>query len=98
MKQKNKFMKEILYLLSNMIVSANELYYENKLYGPLRLIDSVSKLIKILENNGHHCTFFSEIKHLIEENKYKVSINEEEFLSFLDSLAQHTLTEINKLD
>jgi len=98
MKQENKFMKEIFYLLCNMIISANELCYENKLYGPLRLIDSVSKLINILENNSYHCNFFSKIKNLIEENKNKVSTNEEEFLNFLDSLAQYTLTKINKLD
>jgi hypothetical protein len=69
-----------------MLISARNLDQETKMYGPFRLVDAASKLIEILEKNGIYDEFLSQVRTMIEDNKYKVMTDKEEFVSFLDDL------------
>jgi len=82
----DKLEKEILELICYIIVSARNLDQETKMYGPFRLMDTASKLIEILEKNGIYNEFLSQVRTIIEANKYKVMTDREEFVSFLDDL------------
>ena len=82
----DKLKKELFELICYMIVSARNLDQETKMYGPFRLVDAASKLIEILEKNDIYYEFLSQVRTIIEANKYKVMTDKEEFLSFLDDL------------
>jgi hypothetical protein len=82
----DKLEKEIFELICYMLVSARNLDQETKMYGPFRLVDAASKLIEILEKNGIYDEFLSQVRTMIEDNKYKVMTDKEEFVSFLDDL------------
>jgi len=82
----DKLEKEIFELICYIIVSARNLDQETKMYGPFRLVDAASKLIEILEKNGIYDEFLSQVRTMIEDNKYKVMTDKEEFVSFLDDL------------
>jgi hypothetical protein len=82
----DKLEKEIFELICYMLVSARNLDRETKMYGPFRLVDAASKLIEILEKNGIYDEFLSQVRTMIEDNKYKVMTDKEEFVSFLDDL------------
>jgi len=82
----DKLEKELSELICYMIVSARNLDQETKMYGPFRLVDATSKLIEILEKNEIYDEFFSQVKTLIEANKYMVMTNKEGFIAFLDDL------------
>jgi len=69
-----------------MVTSARNLIPENKLYGPFRLIDAVSRLIDIIQKLGLKSTRLQAIQRQIEEGKYKVMETEEEFTAFLENL------------
>jgi len=69
-----------------MVTSARNLIPENKLYGPFRLIDAVSRLIDILQKLGLKSARLQAIQRQIEEGKYKVMETEEEFTAFLENL------------
>jgi hypothetical protein len=71
-----------------MVVSARNLVHETKMYGPFRLIDTCSRLITTLEEEGSCNEFFGWVKTEIETNKYAVMTDEEGFITFLDSLTQ----------
>jgi len=83
----DKLKKEIFELICYMLISARNLDRETKMYGPLRLVNATSKLIEILEKNGIHDEFLSEVRSIIELNKNKLIEGKEEFVSFLDNLA-----------
>jgi hypothetical protein len=82
----DKLEKEIFELICYIIVSARNLDQETKMYGPFRLVDAASKLIEILEKNGIYDEFLSQVRTMIEANKYKVMTDKEEFVAFLDDL------------
>ena len=82
----DKLEKEIFELICYIIVSARNLDQETKMYGPFRLVDAASKLIEILEKNGIYDEFLSQVRTMIEDNKYKVMTDKEEFVAFLDDL------------
>jgi len=82
----DKLEKEIFELICYIIVSAKNLDQETKMYGPFRLVDTASKLIEILEKNGIYDEFLSQVRTIIEANKYKVMTDKEEFVAFLDDL------------
>jgi hypothetical protein len=82
----DKLEKELFELICYMIVSARNLDQETKMYGPFRLVDATSKLIEVLEKNGIYDEFFSQVKTIIEANKYKVMTDKEGFIAFLDDL------------
>lgn len=86
MRNNNNLKENLLHLISFMAISARNLESETKIYGSLRLVDSVSKLIVILEKNNICNEFLSNIKAMIDSNKCSVIKDEEEFLLFLDKL------------
>ena len=69
-----------------MLISARNLDRETKMYGTFRLVDAASKMIEILEKNAIYDEFLSQVRTIIEANKYKVMANKEDFVSFLDDL------------
>ena len=73
-------------LLAFLITSARGCVDKPPLYGPLRLIDAASRLIDIMEEEGKANTKLLKLKELIEEKKYLVMYDEEEFVKFLDEL------------
>lgn len=83
----NGLERGIFKLLCYMIVSARNLDQETKMYGPFRLVDAASRLIEILEESGIGDEFLSQVRSMIEANKYKVMTDKEGFVAFLDDLA-----------
>lgn len=73
-------------LLAFLITSARNCVEEPKLYGPFRLIDGASRLIEILEEADIADEFLVEIRKKIDDNKYSVMGDKDEFIKFLDSL------------
>lgn len=69
-----------------MITSARNLINETKLYGPFRMIDSVSRIIEILDKFELELPEFKQIREKIEAGKYSVMENEEKFTLFLEEL------------
>ena len=69
-----------------MITSACNLVNETKNYGPLRIIDAVSRLIVIMSKNQISSPELEKIQEKIEEGKYKVMESESQFSSFLNEL------------
>lgn len=92
----DKLEKEIFELICYMLVSARNLDQETKMYGPFRLVDAASKLIEILEKNGIYDEFLSQVRTIIEDNKYKVMTDKEEFVSFLDDLVLKMVAKLKK--
>ena len=82
----NGLERGIFELLCYMIVSARNLEQETKMYGPFRLVDAASRLIEILEESGIGDEFLSQVRSMIEANKYKVMTDKEGFVAFLDDL------------
>ena len=83
----SKDLKDDLFdLFCFMISSARGLMDEPKAYGPFRIIDSVSRLISILERHKLADEFLKREKEKIEEGKYSVMDGEDKFRRFLDSL------------
>ena len=82
----NGLERGIFELLCYMIVSARNLDQETKMYGPFRLVDAASRLIEILEESGIGDEFLSQVRSMIEANKYKVMTDKEGFVAFLDDL------------
>ncbi len=69
-----------------MVTSARNLIPENKLYGPFRLIDAVSRLVAILQRLDLKSPRLEAIQKQIEEGKYTVMESEEKFTDFLENL------------
>ncbi|MBA7613314.1 hypothetical protein ES703_20560 [subsurface metagenome] len=92
----DKLGKEIFELICYIIVSARNLDQETKMYGPFRLVDAASKLIEILEKNGIYDEFLSQVRTMIEANKYKVMTDKEEFVAFLDDLVLKMVVKLKK--
>ena len=91
--------KEIIKLFTYMVTSARGCVDEPKIYGPFRLIDSISKLYSILkENNLIGNEKVSKIIEKIEEKKYSCMTDEKEFVTMLDDVIDDfvALVDINK--
>lgn len=79
--------KEIIKLFSYMVTSARGCVDEPKIYGPLRIIDSVSKLYSLLKENG--LIDNKEVEKIIkkmEEKKQSCLTDEKEFVKMLDDI------------
>ncbi|NLS44283.1 MAG: hypothetical protein GX969_00860 [Firmicutes bacterium] len=77
--------EEVLKLFSYMITSARGCVGEPKLYGPFRILDSMSRLYYLLkENNLINEEGLAKIIDLIDEKKYSCMTDKEEFISMLD--------------
>ncbi|MGM0405583.1 MAG: DUF6092 family protein [Thermoplasmatota archaeon] len=73
-------------LLCYMSSSAKGLVDEPKLYGPLRLLESMERIIDVLESNDMSNEFYTKLKEEIKENKYTVMQDEEEFVESIDNI------------
>jgi hypothetical protein len=73
-------------LVSFIVVSARNLLEEPAHYGPLRLVDTASRLIEIMQSEGLSNDHLSSLRQQIDEGKYSAMGDEEEFKSFLESL------------
>lgn len=81
-----RFRFELLKLFCYIITSARGCVEEPKLYGPLRLIDSMARLISLLDTQGLADDFLRKEGAKIEEKKYLVMQDERDFTKFLDEL------------
>lgn len=88
--------KEIIKLFSYMVTSARGCVDEPKIYGPFRLIDSMSRLYSILkENNLTRNEEVSKIIEKIDEKKYSCMTDEKEFVTMLDDVIDDFVTLVN---
>ena len=88
--------KEIIKLFAYMVTSARGCVDEPKIYGPFRLIDSISKLYSILKENtliGNEEV--SKIIGKIEEKKYSCMTDEKEFVTMLDDVIDDFVALLN---
>jgi len=84
--EEEKLGYELLKLFCYMITSARGCVEEPKLYGPFRLIDSMERLISLLDTQGLADDFLRKEQAKIEENKYLVMQDAKGFTKFLDEL------------
>ena len=87
--KKNEFEQEFFELVCFMVTSARNLIQENRLYGPLRLVDAVSRLVSILEKLDLKSPRLAEIQEQIEEGEDTVMESEEKFTVFLENLVMN---------
>ncbi|MBA7567149.1 hypothetical protein ES708_08849 [subsurface metagenome] len=84
--EEGKLGYNLIKLFCYMIISARGCVEEPKLYGPFRLIDSVGRIITLLDNEGLADDFLKKEKAKIEESKHLVMQDEKVFTKFLDEL------------
>ena len=84
--EEEKLRYDLLKLFCYIITSARGCIEEPKLYGPFRLIDSVERIITLLDNEGLADDFLKKERAKMEENKYLVMQDEKGFIKFLDEL------------
>jgi len=84
-------------LLCYMGASARGLLDEPAFYGSLRLIDGISRLIGILEEETIIDEELLRIKKLIEQNKFLVKNDQDQFRNMLDEVVIALLDWLNKL-
>jgi hypothetical protein len=88
--------ERIFELVSYIAVSARNLLEEPARYGPLRLVDTASRLIDIIEKEGVASKRLTMIRQKIEEGKYTAMGTEEEFQAFLESLVLLLVEQIER--
>ncbi|MEW6622975.1 MAG: DUF6092 family protein [Bacillota bacterium] len=69
-------------LVHFIIVSARGCLDEPPVYGPLRLMETASKLLSLTGDSNH----YQDLKNKIDEYKYLTLTNEEDFRQALDEL------------
>lgn len=69
-----------------MAVAARGCVDEPHLYGPLRLLDTVSRLVELLEAHGLSNPFLAELQGHIDANKFKVMTDQKGFLRLIDEV------------
>ena len=84
--KKDELEQEFFELICYMITSARNLIEENKLYGPLRLVDAVSRLVDVLEKLDLKSPRLEMIQGRIEDGEDTVMESEEKFTAFLENL------------
>lgn len=84
--EEEKLGYDLLKLFCYIITSARGCVEEPKLYGPLRLLDSMERIITLLDNEGLANDFLRKERAKIEENKYLLMQDEKGFTKFLNEL------------
>ncbi len=88
----NKVNEELIELMAYLLTSARGLMDEPANYGPFRLIDGASRLCTALSDNGYENTeFLSSLQLKIDERKFSVMSDFEEFRALADE-AVHDIT------
>jgi hypothetical protein len=72
-----------------LVASARDCLDEPLIYGPLRLIEGVSRLIEALPDDE----FLQEQKRLIDREKYEVMGDRERFAAWLDEVLRRFAAE-----
>lgn len=90
-----KTLKYIAFLAS----SARILTEEPHLCGSFRLIDSISRLMEVLESIPNFTLGepFSSIRRFVDEGKHSVMKSKEDYLKFLDELLDRVVKEAFKV-
>ena len=85
-------------LATYLLTSARGCIEEPLLYGPLRLIESLSRLVILPEFATciEKDDFLLAAKRKIDDNKYIVMQSEEEFTKFLDNLITEFTAELKR--
>lgn len=85
-------------LATYLLASARGCIDEPKLYGPLRLIDAISRLVMIHEKAEciHRDDFLLAAKERIDKKGLLVMVSEDEFTQFLDGLITDFATELKR--
>ena len=85
----------LLELIAFLAASARNCLHEPPLYGPLRLADAISRLIKLAPKIPGYTEdpALKELAEFIDRGKVTVMRNREEFAKFLDQLVER-VTEI----
>jgi len=84
--KKDELEQEFFELICYMVTSARNLIQENKLYGPLRLVDAVSRLVDVLEKLDLKSPRLEVIQGQIKDGEDTVMESEEKFTAFLENL------------
>jgi hypothetical protein len=88
---------EWLALFCFMTSSARGLVGEPVLYGPFRIVDSLEKILELLEKQDLLSDeFLKTEREKIVEKKLVVVIDEDEFVDFLDELVMDFTKELKK--
>ena len=70
---------------------------EPHMYGPLRLVDAVSRIVDIFSRaNLLQDQFLANLKKKIDEKKLIVMESEDEFVKFIDDLIATSVEEMKK--
>ncbi len=85
-------------LATYMLTSARGLVDEPPMYGPLRLVESISRLVELPEFATciKRDSFLGEMKRKIDKNKFEVMASEERFVNFLDELIREFAAELKR--
>jgi len=80
--------KHIFELALFLLTAARGCVDEPKMYGPLRLIDAISRLTDIYSKTDklEPDPFLLKAKEEIDANEFQVMASEEEFVAFIDRL------------
>jgi hypothetical protein len=88
---------EWLELFCFMTTSARGLIGEPELYGPFRVIDSLERIIELLENQKLIDDIFLKAeKEKIKEKKLTVVADRDAFVTFLDELVMDFTKELKR--
>ncbi|UCB45078.1 MAG: hypothetical protein JSV25_12795 [Spirochaetota bacterium] len=96
MSSKEEIRSSWLELFCFMSSSARGLVGEPALYGPFRLVDSLEKIIVILENLGMADEFMEKEKAKIAEKKLIAITDRDAFIDFLDEIVIDFTKELKK--
>jgi len=83
----------VAYLVS----SARGLLVEPQVYGPFRCLEAVSRFIRLLDHLGIKDAYLDELKKKIDEGKYLLLMNEEEFRKFVVRLNVELAQEVRNV-
>jgi hypothetical protein len=82
------FFDHVTYL----VASARDCLDEPLIYGPLRLIEGVSRLIEALPDDA----FLQEQKRVIDSEKWQVMGDRDQFAAWLDELLRQFAAEVKR--
>jgi len=91
-----EFEEKIFELATYAVVSARNLLEEPARYGPFRLVDTVSRLVEILETADMSSERLEGLGKRIEDGKYTAMGTEAEYRDFLESLVSFLVEEIGR--
>lgn len=98
MQEKQSAEQYLFGLAMYMLTSARGLVDEPTMYGPLRLVESISRLIELPEYASciKQDSFLSAMKRKVDKNKFEVMASEEKFVNFLDELIREFAAEMKR--